>query len=381
MFDIIVIGAGAMGSAAAYHAAKTGQRVLLLEQFEIDHQNGSSYGYSRIIRYVYDHPIYIELARRSYPAWRALEAEAGETLMITADGVTFSPPDDPDFVAMVKAMRDMAIPFDTISADELAYRYPQFRVPPEMSIVTQADTAVLKASRCVQAQARLAERHGAVVKANTRVQEIRPHAGGVEVVTATETYAAGRLIITAGGWMRSMMAALGIRLPLQPVAAQENYFIPDDPAAYEIGRFPVFLAQLKRDYGYMLYGIPSVDGSGVKIAQHGGAPIDPDGDRNPDLAQVAKMQAFAGRYLPGATQTHKQSRVCVYTMTPDEHFIIDSHPDYPHVVFASPCSGHGFKFSAVIGKLLSDLALVGRAGTDFDLSHFSLTNLKQNDHA
>jgi len=372
-FDVIVIGAGAMGSAAAYHAAKSGQRVLLLEQFEIDHQQGSSYGFSRIIRYVYDHPTYIKLAQASYPAWRALEEEAGERLMIQSGGVTFSPPDDPDFVSTLNAMRDMSIPFEMIDSDELARRYPQFRVPPEMSIATQDDTAVLRASRCVLAHVRLAEKHGAVIKDNTPVIQVKPHAHGVEVVTATETYSAARLIITAGGWMRTMMHSLGIDLPLQPVAAQENYFIPDNPADYEIGRFPVFLAMLKRDYGYMMYGIPSVDSSGLKLSQHGGDPIDPTGSREPDLSQIPKMRDFAARYLPGAAQTHKQSRVCIYTMTPDEHFIIDQHPEYRHVVFASPCSGHGFKFSTVIGKMLSDLAL--EAETAHDLSLFRLTGM------
>lgn len=366
-FDLIIVGAGAMGSAAAYHAAKRGRRVLLLEQFEIDHQKGSSYGYSRIIRYVYQQPIYIQLSKLAYPAWRALEAEAGETLMLTANGVTFSPPDDPDFLTTLDAMQQMAIPFEMISPDELAYRYPQFRVPADMRVTVQADTALLKASRCVLAHVRLAQQQGAVVKANTPVRHIRPVAGGVEVVTADDTYSAARVIITAGGWMRALMAALGIDLPLHPVAAQENYFIPDTPAAYEVGRFPVFLAHLKREYGYMMYGIPSVDGSGVKIAQHGGDPLDPNGERTPDPVQLERAQAFADKYLPGAAHAHKQSRVCIYTMTPDEHFIIDQHPDHPQIVFASPCSGHGFKFSTVIGGMLCDLALEGKTAFDTSL--------------
>ena len=135
-----------------------------------------------------------------------------------------------------------------------------------------------------------------------------------------------------------------------PIAAQENYFIPENPAEYEIGRFPVFLAHLKHEFGYMMYGLPSIDGSGVKIGLHGADPLDPDGDRIPDPAQIGKAQAFGAKYLSGAVKAHKQSRVCIYTMTPDEHFIIDQHPEYAHVVFASPCSGHGFKFSNVIGQ-------------------------------
>ena len=374
-FDTIIIGAGAMGSAAAYHAAKSGQRVLLLEQFEIDHQRGSSYGFSRIIRYVYDHPIYIKLAQLAYPAWRALEAEADESLMITADGLTFSPPDDHDYVATLSTLRTMAIPFETITPEELVYRYPQFRVPPEMSAFLQADTAVLRASRCVRAQVRLAERYGAVVKDNTPVTQILPNAQGVQVVTATETYSAAHVIITAGGWMRTLMGTVGIELPLVPIAAQENYFTPENPAEYEIGRFPVFLAHLKQEFGYMMYGLPSIDDSGVKIGLHGAPPLDPDGDRVPDPAQIAQAQAFGAKYLTGAVKTHKQSRVCIYTMTPDEHFIIDQHPDYPHVVFASPCSGHGFKFSTVIGRLLAELAGAGQSS--FDISFFRLSSLKK----
>lgn len=374
-FDTIVIGAGAMGSAAAYHAAKSGQRVLLLEQFEIDHQRGSSYGYSRIIRYVYDYPIYIRLAQLAYPQWRELEAEVDENLMVTADGVTFSPPDDHDYTATLATMREMEIPLEEITPEELVYRYPQFRVPPEMSVFLQAETAVLRASRCVRAHVRLAERYGAVVKENTPVTQILPNAQGVEVVTATETYSAARLIITAGGWMRALMGSLGIELPLVPIAAQENYFIPENPAEYEIGRFPVFLAHLKHEFGYMMYGLPSIDGSGVKIGLHGADPLDLDGDRIPDPAQIGKAQAFGEKYLNGAVKAHKQSRVCIYTMTPDEHFIIDQHPEYAHVVFASPCSGHGFKFSNVIGQLLAELAVSGQSS--FDISFFRLSSPKK----
>lgn len=369
-FDLIVIGAGAVGSAAAYHAAKTGRRVLLLEQYELDHQRGSSYGLSRIIRYVYDHPIYINLARAAYPAWRALEDEAGERLMLMSGGISFAPPGDDDMARTLSAMSAMNVPFELIDADELARRYPQFTLPPDMQIVVQDDTAVLRASRCVLAQLRLAEARGAVIRDNTPVITIRPQVDGVEVTTGDETYSAGRLIIAAGGWMRLLMGALGLNLPLQPIAAQENYFIPAQPEAYEIGRIPVFLAQLGRAYGSMIYSIPSVDGSGFKLALHGGAPLDPTGERVPDLTQIAKLDDFAARYLPGATAEHKQSRVCIYTMTPDEHFIIDRHPEYSHIVYASPCSGHGFKFSTVIGSILSDLAFDGR--TTHDISLFRL---------
>lgn len=367
-YDVIVVGAGAMGSAAAYQAAKAGARVLLLEQYEIDHQMGSSYGHSRIIRYVYDHPAYIPLARAAYDDWRALEAEAGETLYIRSGGINFAPPGEPLFAAILDTLRATGIAHDLLSADEAGQRFPQYRFDPDMQVVYQADTGLMRASRCVLAHVRLAQAHGAVVRDQTPIQRVIPVADGVEVQTADAVYSAAHVILACGAWLRPLLLPLGIDLPLKPLKTQEIYFHPGEPDAFTPERFPAFIAHVGQEFGDIVYGIASVAGAGVKIALHGGPTFDDLAalDRTPDDRVIADMERFAARYLPGVW-TRASARVCLYTMTPDEHFIIDAHPAHPQIVFASPCSGHGFKFSATIGRILSDLALRGSSPLDIDL--------------
>ncbi|MCS7070815.1 MAG: FAD-dependent oxidoreductase, partial [Anaerolinea sp.] len=225
VYDVIVLGAGALGSAAAYHAAQRGARVLVLEQFEIDHQRGSSYGYSRIIRYVYDHPIYVRMAGPAFALWRALEAEAGEALYIRTGGIDFGVPGtEAMFDGMIATLRAEGIDHELLTPDEAHRRFPQFHFDDDMTVLYQTDTGILRASRCVQAHVRLAQAHGAVVLENTRVDAIHPTADGVRVRAGEKTYSAARLIVTAGGWAGPLLRTLDLDLPLRPVKAQENYF-------------------------------------------------------------------------------------------------------------------------------------------------------------
>jgi sarcosine oxidase len=378
MYDMIVIGAGAVGSATAYAAARAGVRVLLLEQFAIDHDRGSSHGASRIIRYVYDHPVYVEMAREAFPAWAALEQAADEQFYIRTGGIDFAPPGESLMRAMRASLTECAIPHTMMSADEAMRRYPQFRLDPEWEVLHQADTGALRASAAVRALVRLAAAHGATVRERTRVTAITVHDGSVSVTTECdgepETFTGARLAIVGGAWLNGLIAPLGVHLPLRPIAPQENYFtgaggVVDD--SFLPGQFPVWIGHLQAQYGQIVYGIPSVDGSGVKIGLHNGAPIDPDTpDRTPDPALIESMRAFAERHIPGAA-VHRWSRVCLYTNTPDEHFIIDTHPTAQHVVIASCCSGHGFKFAPVLGERIARLVLDGDAAPDLSLFRLS----------
>jgi monomeric sarcosine oxidase len=367
-YDVIVIGAGAMGSAAAYHAAKAGQRVLLLEQFEIDHQMGSSYGASRIIRYVYDHPIYVKLAQAAYAAWRALEAESGEELYVRTGGINFAPPGNPEFARTVQTLHTMGVPFDLMTPDELHHRFRQFRLSEGMEAVYQEDTGLLAASRCVRAHIRLAQQYGAVVVERAAVSGIQANASSVEVETAAGTFTAGKLILAAGAWINSLLKGLGMQLPLRVVKTQEIYFQAARMEEYAPGRFPAFIAHVNEEYGYSTYGIPTYNHSGVKIGLHGGTDFDPTSpERRPDERAIERSLAFAQKYLPDGGWTRLAARACLYTYTPDEHFVIEQHPDYPQIIIAAACSGHGFKFSAVIGEILSDLAMKSQTAHDISL--------------
>jgi len=374
MFDLIVIGAGAIGSATAYHAAKAGRSVLLLEQYTIDHQRGSSYGYSRIIRYAYDHPAYVELAKAAYPAWHAFEQDCGETIYVRTGGLDFALPGEPSFVTTVNTLAQTGIPYEVISAAEVRQIFPQFCPPEDMVALYQKDAGILRASRSVQAHVRLARQYGADVRGNTPVLSITPVSDGVEVKTPNETFSAAKIVIASGAWLKSMLLPLGVNLPLQPVAPQENYLTPLDAEAFTTDHFPIWMSHVQAEYGNILYGLPSVDGSGVKIGLHDGPSIDPaEPTRTPDAALARQMLDFARTFIPQAAGSIASSRVCLYTRTPDEHFIIDHHPEYPQVIIASCCSGHAFKFSTLLGSILTDLALNGETIHDiglFKLSRF-----------
>jgi monomeric sarcosine oxidase len=374
-FDAIVLGAGAMGSAAAYHLAKAGQSVLLLEQFEIDHQRGSSYGFSRIIRYAYEHPTYVRLMRSVYPAWSDLEAESGETLYTRTGGLDFGRPNQPSLRNILNSLEIERIPHEVWTPAEAQKQFPQFRFDHDMLILYQPDAGILSASKCVRTHIQLAEQHGATICANTPITSIIPRNDSVEVETASDAFTAARLVITAGSWAKSILATLGLDVPLTPVRCHEIYCETDSPADYEPSRFPTFIAHMLNIYDRMPYGIASHHESGLKVGFHGGQRVDHPSqiDYTPDPDEAKRVLHFTERHLP-AVQSVRSSRICLYTMTPDEHFLIDKHPEYPHIVFGGGCSGHSFKFSPLIGGILTDLALQG--DTDHDISLFKLSRFQ-----
>lgn len=373
-YDLIVIGAGANGSAAAYHAAQRGQRVALVEQFEIDHQRGSSHGRSRIIRYSYDLVDYIRLSKAVYPMWEALEAEAGESLLLQrVGGIDIGRADMPDITRRVDVLTQEGIGFEVLSAPEVTYRYPQFRLQDDQVALFQAETGVLRASACVLAHVQLALARGAALFTGVRVTGIEIVGTGVAVRLADGTrLEAARLIVAANGWTNDLLGPHEVTLPLQTLHCQENYFAAAPAADYEVGRFPAFIAHVQDEWGTPAYGIPSVDGTGLKVAWHSGPAIShPDAASQQPLAETSnKARAFARQYIPGGDAPLVYSRQCLYTMTPDEHFVIDRHPQHPQIVIGACCSGHAFKFSTLIGSILVDLALDG--ATAHDISLFSL---------
>jgi monomeric sarcosine oxidase len=369
-YDVIVLGAGAMGSAAAYYLAREGQRVLLLEQFHIDHANGSSHGNSRIIRYMYDHPAYVGLAKAAYPLWRQLEAEAGEPLMHITGGIDFGHPDAATFKATLEAAHQHNIPVEHLTPDEAMRRFPALTIPQDHQVVYQADYGLLNASACVRAHVRLAVKHGAQVIENARGVRVSATAGSVTVQTAHSIYSAERIIITAGAWTNAALNGLGMALPLEVRRIQYAFFRPAQRQLYQPPHYPVMLLHTGSSFIGVPYSIPDYDQHGVKYAYHDG-PAVPDADsvkRTPDDDVPASLLPFFRQYVPGVVDApHVETHVCLYTMTPDTHFVIDRHPLYEHVVYATPCSGHGFKFSTLIGQMLARLSHGQPVGHDLEL--------------
>ena len=379
-FDAIVLGAGGMGSAAAYYLAAAGQKVLLLEQFELNHQKGSSYGESRVIRYSYDNPIYIELMRAAYPLWFALQEEAQEKLYIKTGGLDFGYPHESTFQDLKRSMDEAKLNYEYLSKPQVSQRFPQFCLDDGMAAIFQEDSGLLKPSKCVLAHIRLAQKHGAAVRDRTPVIEINPQADSVEVVTATETYTAARLVITAGSWTKSLLAPLGIELTLKVMPCQLGFYQPLDKAAFAPDRFPVFFAHINGEYGEMPYGIPHEDDSiGVKVTTfYGWDTVEHprEVDYTPSAEWVEKIRNFSRQYIPGAAGETIDTRRCLYTMTEDKHFIVDRHPLYPQIAIGAGFSGHGFKFTTLIGKILTQLVLSGE--TKHDISLFKLERFKNN---
>jgi len=370
-YDVIIIGAGAMGSAAAYHLTKAGAKVLLLEQFELDHRWGSSYGNSRIIRYSYDVADYIALAKPNYELWRELEADAGEQLLITTGGIDFGLADDQGLNDTLKSMQQMGIDHEVLTPEEANQRFPQFRFNEDMKILYQADSGMLRASEAVKAHVRVAQQRGAIFQENEPVEKIEIQADGVTVKTSKGSYSAGELVVTAGSWAKSLLAQTGLTMPFEVLRCQLCFFDPpENPDTYDVANMPVFIYHRHDDLHEAMYGIPSFQGTGVKAAFHTGeVKVHPDEvDYEPSLETVQRVREAIGGNLPVVQNgALVGTRICLYTQTPDTNFVVDKHPAHDHVIIGAGFSGHGFKFSTLIGRILSDLALQGETPHNISL--------------
>lgn len=375
-FDVIVLGLGAMGSAATYHLAKAGRRVLGIEQFELGHAFGSSFGESRIIRYAYDHPAYIELARHTYPLWHQVEADTGHQLVVQTGGLDWGLPDDPHFRNTRESLDFSGIAYEWLAPAEVRARLPQFTLRDGEMAIYQADAGFVRATMSVIAHTERAHALGAQLLTSTRVERIEPSEASVTVHTSNGTYSAGALVISAGPWAGPLLASTGLRLPLQPTREILVFFHTEVPELFTPQRCPIFIYHGGEK---IYYGIPDADGlSGFKVAQHGRhEPTDPNTiDRTTEDSYVEQVRGFQRKYIPRGGGDVIKTYVCMYTMTPDEHFIIDTHPAYRNIAIGAGFSGHGFKFSTLIGKMLGELALEGRSPTNNPLFRIDRFNVR-----
>jgi sarcosine oxidase len=367
-YDAIVLGAGGMGSAALAHLAGRGARVLGLERYTIPHAFGSSHGLTRIIRLAYaEHPDYVPLLRRSYELWRELERSVGERLLFVTGGVDAGPRDGAIVSGSLEACRRHDLPHELLDAAALKRRTPGFHLPPQFVAVYQPDAGFVRAERGVVAHASLARRLGAEIHEQERAVAWEADGGVVRVRTDRQAYTAAALIVTAGPWSSA------IAPELQRLATPERQVVlwtsPRSPELFRAGAFPVFY--METDHG-RFYGIPSHDASGFKIGKyhHRRERVDPESaDRECHPEDEAVLREAIRRYFPDADGPTLEMQACLFTNSPDEHFIIDRHPAAPNVVVAAGFSGHGFKFCPVVGEVLADLALEG--GTPHGISLFA----------
>jgi sarcosine oxidase len=372
-YHTIVLGVGGMGSAAIYELARRGKRVLGLEQFDIPNMMGSSHGYTRIIRKAYyEDPAYVMLIKRAYELWEEIERRAGKQLLYKTGSLDAGPADSWVFKGSQQSCVDHNLDHEVLTGREINRRFPGYNLPEEIMGVYQPDGGFLVPEDSTVAFVEAAHRLGAEIHGRETVLEWQPDGEGVLVKTDRDQYLADRLVITGGAWNEQLLPILrGLALPERQVLA---WLQPDAPGLFTPERFPVFnlLVPEGRYYGFPVHGVP-----GFKFGKyhHFEEIVDPDYyQRDPTWEDEDLLRNFASRYFPQGAGPTMSLVACMFTNSPDNHFIIDLHPEYPQVSFATGFSGHGYKFASVIGEIMADLADWGRSRHDlqlFNLARFT----------
>ncbi|MFS0837463.1 N-methyl-L-tryptophan oxidase [Paenibacillus sp. 1P03SA] len=371
-YDVIVVGAGSMGMSAGYHLAKQGARTLLIDAFNPPHGEGSHHGEPRLIRHAYSGgPAYITMALRAQELWDELQAETGTELAVPSGVINIAGADA--FRSRAEDARKLGVRVELLDAAEIGRRWPGFELPEHFAGMYEPDAGYLFSEKCVAAYRRLAEEAGARLLPDTPVRQLYAREGGVAVHTDQGVYHAQQAILATGAWFRTLEPF--VKLPVRAVRKAVGWFQPKRPL-FDAGRFPGFTIG-GGEGGY--YGFPDIGGAGVKIGRHdtgvewtAGEALEPFGRYEEDEGDLRRALEA---YMPQAAGRLNRGAVCKYELSPDEQFIIDRHPAYPSVLLAGGFSGHGFKFSSVVGEILADLTLYGR--TPFDIGPFALTRFTQ----
>lgn len=358
-YDAIVLGTGGVGSAALFHLARRGLRVLGIDRFGPGHDRGSSHGETRIIRQAYfEHPDYVPLLLRAYELWAELEELSGQQLFHQVGLLQVGPREGKVVSGVLDSARQHGLAVEELTARETEGRFPGFVVPPELTSVFEPRAGYLLVEKCVLAHLQAAKDKGADHLSETTVTSWLSEGNGVVVTTDRGEFHACRLVISPGAWAGELLASLGV--PLEVRRKHVYWFSPTSPEYAVESGCPTFLYELPHG---VFYGFPSLPSSGLKAAEHSGGQTVSDPSADPrlfDQRDCERVQSFLARHLPGVSRDISRNSVCFYTMTPDEHFLVDRHPEHPGVVFAAGLSGHGFKFTGVLGEALADLATNGQ---------------------
>jgi sarcosine oxidase len=362
-YDLIVVGLGALGSAAAYWGVRRGLSVLGLERFELGHARGASEDHSRIIRRSYASSDYVRFTRVAFEAWDEVAREANEQLVTLTGGLDLfprEPVDDPqDYVT---AMDAEGVPYEVLDAAELVRRWPAWHVGDDVTAIHQPDAGIVAASRANGVHRRLALARGADLLDETPVLGIAEDGAGFAVDTARGTFQTDALLIAADAWTNELLAPFGVRLPLRITQEQVTYFDAADPASFEPDAFPVWIWHNAPH----MYGLPSFGQPGPKVAIHGGGPeVTPESRTfEPDQGYAATVERFVRDHLPGALGPILEVRTCIYTLTPDQHFVLDLVPGVERASFGLG-TAHAFKFASAFGRALVELAYDGSSAWRF----------------
>lgn len=345
-----------MGSAASAHAAARGARVLGIEQFQPAHDQGSSHGRSRVIRLAYfEHPAYVPLLRRSYELWRRLESATGRELLQITGGLMIGSPESEVVSGSLRSAREHQLDHELLDAAGIRRRFPAFTPRQETVALYESEAGSLFPEEAIRAHLDVAADHGARLHFDERVEHwhVLP-SGTIEVRTSRARYETGKLILAPGAWAAELFRVAALPLEVEP--QQLHWFVPQGgPAAFARERFPIYIWDVGD--GVQFYGFPADDDGRVKVAFF--------------RSRVSGEDAIRAALLPCLPALARGELVetvhCKYTLTPDHHFVIGPHPEWPDVIIASPCSGHGYKFATVIGEILADLAVDGATRHPIDL--------------
>lgn len=381
-YDVIVVGVGSVGACVCYQLAKRGARVLGIDRFSIPNAEASYGGESRVFRTAYfEHPDYVPLLRRARELWFELERELQESLYIETGGLYIGPRESTaiDLIpGTLRAAQEHQLPVIEFEHDELRRRYPQFNVPDNYIGVFEPHAGVLLSQRIVTAAARLAKSNGVVLNEHEPVQHWMCDAQGVAVTTNRGTYYADKLVICAGAWSSPLLP--DVQKYLSVTRQVVAWFEPKDITPFRPDKFPIFGIDDRRPM--MHYGFPSLShmtgcAPGVKLAHHcAGSPASPNTlDRNPMPEELKSIRAMADTYLPSLAENPIAARVCMYTNSPDGHFMVDTYPGSDRVIYCAGLSGHGFKFATVLAEALADVAQVGE--TDLPIAFLSAQRFRK----
>lgn len=357
-FDLAVIGAGAVGAAAAYQAARAGKRVVLFEQFDVGHVRGSSHGESRIIRHSYTSAAYASLAPAAFEAWRELERASGQRLLTMTGGIDIGHRENPAMLACLNALNKAETGSVFLEGEAAREAFPQFVLRDREAVLWQSGAGILHAGRTVRALVDQAVVHGAVFRERTLVTGVEP---GPEVRVGFRSggtdgeCSASAVVIAAGPWAGRFFAGFGLGNELRVTHQQVVYYPVEDAELWRLGRCPIYIAHGRDGF----YGFPECERPGfIKIAVETEVPIeDPDAaPLDADSDALGRLTEIVATRLRGIRPEPAEVVTCRYTETADRDFIVDRHPAHPNVVVACPCSGHGFKFSILTGGLAQALA-------------------------
>jgi monomeric sarcosine oxidase len=371
-YDAIVLGIGGVGSAALAHLAQRGIRVVGIDRFDPPHDRGSTHGHTRIIRQAYfEHPNYVPLLKESYRLWRELEEWNRKKLYQECGLIEIGPPNGTLVPGVLRSAAEHELDVERMTVRQIQDRWPGLAPSDDVSGVYEAKAGYLLVEECVNAHLKMAREAGAELMVHTSVREWRSSGREVRVQTDRGELAADRLLITAGAWASQMLAT--IKTPLI-VRRKSLFWFAGDTSQYDSNRFPAFLFEIganspETKTRRSFYGFPKIDDRGIKIAEHTGGQSVEDPlavDRSIDRSEQERVMDVISKWLPNLSHRLTDHAVCLYTMSPDEHFIVDRHPEFPNVVFAAGLSGHGFKFATVLGLALAELAADGRTRLPID---------------